>query len=65
MRDVIIYKKTENSEGLKVCNISTAAGCLAAQDLVSWIIESLVGEDMVHKVLESVQPVGEALQIER
>ncbi|WP_459501628.1 DJ-1/PfpI family protein [Bacillus sp. C1] len=50
---------------VNVGNISTAAGCLAAQDLVSWIIESLVGEDMVHKVLESVKPVGEALQIEK
>ncbi|MBO1581927.1 thiamine biosynthesis protein ThiJ [Bacillus sp. XF8] len=48
---------------MNVNNISTAAGCLAAQDLVSWVIKSLAGEDMVHKELESVKPVGETLQI--
>lgn len=45
---------------VNIGNISTAAGCLAAQDLVSWVIESLVGEEAVNQVLESVQPVGEA-----
>lgn len=39
-------------------NISTAAGCLAAQDLTSWIIKSLLNEDMVERVLETIQPVG-------
>lgn len=42
-------------------NISTAAGCLAAEELVSWIVESLVSKDMVQTILESVQPVGQGL----
>lgn len=44
-------------------NIATAAGCLAAQELVSWMIRLLLDEKMVHKVFESVQPVGQALNI--
>ncbi|KOP69658.1 thiamine biosynthesis protein ThiJ [Lysinibacillus sp. FJAT-14745] len=42
-------------------NISTAAGCYAAQDLVAWIIRNLVNEKMVDIVLETVQPVGKGL----
>ncbi|PLS14990.1 thiamine biosynthesis protein ThiJ [Bacillus sp. M6-12] len=42
-------------------NISTAAGCLAGQDLASWVIKTLAGEEMVDKVIESVLPVGKGL----
>ncbi|MFD3449409.1 DJ-1/PfpI family protein [Microbacteriaceae bacterium 4G12] len=42
-------------------NIATAAGCFAAQDLSAWIIRTLVNEEMVNTVLESVQPVGKGL----
>lgn len=42
-------------------NISTAAGCLAAQDLTAWIIRTLVSEEMVTKVIETVKPVGKGL----
>ncbi|MBV7508856.1 DJ-1/PfpI family protein [Bacillus sp. sid0103] len=42
-------------------NVSTAAGCLAAQDLSAWIIRTLVSEDMVNTVLETVKPVGKGL----
>lgn len=46
---------------VNIGNIATAAGCLAAQDLVSWMIRSLVGEEMVKQVLDSVQPVGRTI----
>lgn len=39
-------------------NIATAAGCLSAQELSSWIIEELAGESMAHRVLETVQPIS-------
>jgi transcriptional regulator GlxA family with amidase domain len=39
-------------------NVATAAGCLAAVDLVGWIIESLVGVEQRDVVVGSVQPVG-------
>jgi len=42
-------------------NISTAAGCYAAQGLVAWIIRNLVNGKMVDIVLETVQPVGKGL----
>lgn len=42
-------------------NIATAAGCLAAQELVGWIIEKLVGKEERERVLQSVQPVGKGL----
>ncbi|MEO2077034.1 MAG: DJ-1/PfpI family protein [Bacillus sp. (in: firmicutes)] len=42
-------------------NISTAAGCYATQDLSAWIIRTLINEDIVNKVIESVQPVGKGL----
>lgn len=43
---------------VNIGNISTAAGCFAAQDLSAWIIKTLVNEEMVNTVLESVKPVG-------
>ncbi|MFD1737651.1 DJ-1/PfpI family protein [Bacillus salitolerans] len=42
-------------------NISTAAGCLAAEELVSWIVKELIGDEMVKIILETVQPVGQGL----
>lgn len=42
-------------------NIATAAGCLAAQDLVGWFIERLVSKKVRHAVLNSIQPVGQGL----
>ena len=42
-------------------NVSTAAGCFAAQELSAWIIKTLINEEMVDTVLESVQPVGKGL----
>jgi transcriptional regulator GlxA family with amidase domain len=42
-------------------NIATAAGCLAAQYLIGWVIETKVGIEMRKTVLKSIQPVGEGL----
>jgi len=41
-----------------VGNISTAAGCLAALDLVSWIIDTKSSVATRRSVMASVQPVG-------
>ncbi|HET6330977.1 MAG TPA: DJ-1/PfpI family protein [Holophagaceae bacterium] len=40
-------------------NIATAAGCLAAQYLAGWVIETLLDARTRELVLRSVQPVGE------
>ncbi len=40
-------------------NIGTAAGCLAAVDLVGWSLEKLYDADMKDSVIASVQPVGQ------
>jgi transcriptional regulator GlxA family with amidase domain len=40
-------------------NVATAAGCLAAVDLVGWAIEKLYGEKMKQDVIASVLPVGQ------
>jgi transcriptional regulator GlxA family with amidase domain len=45
-------------------NIATAAGCLAAQYLVGWVIEALAGSQMKNVVLKSIMPVGEGLSFE-
>jgi transcriptional regulator GlxA family with amidase domain len=42
-------------------NIATAAGCLAAQDLVGWIIARLVSKKVADAVINSIQPVGKGL----
>ncbi len=42
-------------------NIATAAGCLAAQYLAGWVIETLKGARVRETVLKSIQPVGEGL----
>jgi transcriptional regulator GlxA family with amidase domain len=43
-------------------NIATAAGCLAAVDLVGFIIEKLEGVELKNQVLASVQPIGQGLE---
>ncbi|UJR82816.1 DJ-1/PfpI family protein [Sandaracinus amylolyticus] len=42
-------------------HVATAAGCLAAIDLVGWLIEELAGAEQREIVLRSVQPVGRGL----
>ena len=42
-------------------NVATAAGCLAVQYLVGWVIDRTVGPDARADVMRSVQPVGEGL----
>jgi transcriptional regulator GlxA family with amidase domain len=39
-------------------NIGTAAGCLAAVDLVSWCVTRTVGAEAAERVVAAVQPVG-------
>lgn len=39
-------------------NIATAAACLAAQDVVHWIISTLRGRDLADKVLGTVQQLS-------
>jgi transcriptional regulator GlxA family with amidase domain len=45
-------------------NIATAAGCLAAQYLVGWVIEEKLGKARREGVIRSVQPVGEGLSFD-
>ena len=40
-------------------NIGTAAGCLAAVDLIGWAIEKLYNEKVKEEVFASVLPVGQ------
>ncbi|HYL99801.1 MAG TPA: DJ-1/PfpI family protein [Blastocatellia bacterium] len=42
-------------------NVATAAGCLAAQYLAGWVIESFLGSKVREAVLKSIMPVGEGL----
>jgi len=43
-------------------NIATAAGCLAAVDLVGWIVERMLGPEVREDIIASVQPVGKGLE---
>lgn len=43
-------------------NIATAAGCLAAIDLVGWILDQTHGTEIKNDVIASVQPVGSGLE---
>jgi transcriptional regulator GlxA family with amidase domain len=43
-------------------NVATAAGCLAAIDLVSWIISKTHGAEIKNDVIASIQPVGQGLE---
>jgi transcriptional regulator GlxA family with amidase domain len=40
-------------------NIGTAAGCLAAVDLISWAIKKLYNENTSEYIVNSVRPVGQ------
>jgi len=40
-------------------NVGTAAGCLAAIDLVSWCLDKVVGIEAREAVIASVQPIGQ------
>ncbi|HLM62088.1 MAG TPA: DJ-1/PfpI family protein, partial [Pyrinomonadaceae bacterium] len=42
-------------------NVATAAGCLAQQYLIGWIIENLADAEWKNLILKSIQPVGEGL----
>jgi len=52
--DVNVVDKPFVSQG----NIATAAGCLAAQHLVAWVVGQLAGERDRDEVIQSVQPIG-------
>jgi transcriptional regulator GlxA family with amidase domain len=43
-------------------NIATAAGCLAAIDLVGWVITRLLGTEIKDEVIASVLPVTKGLE---
>jgi transcriptional regulator GlxA family with amidase domain len=45
-------------------NVATAGGCLAAQYLVGWVIERLLGAAIRDAVITSCQPVGEGLSFD-
>ena len=40
-------------------NIGTAAGCLAAVDLIGWAIEKMYNEEIRNDVIASVLPIGQ------
>jgi putative intracellular protease/amidase len=42
-------------------NVATAAGCLAAQHLAGWVVETALGPAERRRVRKSIQPVGEGL----
>jgi transcriptional regulator GlxA family with amidase domain len=42
-------------------NIATAGGCLAAQYLAGWVIETKADAEWKRLVLKSIQPVGEGM----
>ncbi|HWS53675.1 MAG TPA: DJ-1/PfpI family protein [Pyrinomonadaceae bacterium] len=45
-------------------NVATAAGCLAAQYLVGWVIEEKLGAAERRRALRMIQPVGEGLSFD-
>jgi transcriptional regulator GlxA family with amidase domain len=53
--------RVEEQPFVREGNVATAAGCLAAVDLVGWIIEELAGVAQREMVVRSVQPVGRGL----
>jgi transcriptional regulator GlxA family with amidase domain len=42
-------------------HVATAAGCLAAQELVGWVIENLADRTLRTTIINSIQPVGAGL----
>lgn len=49
----------EDSHLVTPGNIGTAAGCLAAVDLVSWAIEKMYDDKIREDIIASVLPVGQ------
>ena len=59
MKDLSKYGAiTVNESFVLNGNIATAASCMAAQELVFWIIKEKIGIEMAKKVMNSVTPVG-------
>jgi transcriptional regulator GlxA family with amidase domain len=54
--------EVENKDLVIHGNIATAAGCLAAIDLVGFVIEKLLSTEIKDEVIASVQPVGKGLE---
>ena len=54
--------EVENKDLVTHGNIATAAGCLAAIDLVGYCIQKLAGADTKERVLASVQPIGKGME---
>lgn len=54
--------EVENKDLVVHGNVATAAGCLAAIDLVGFIIEKLWNAELRVDVIASVQPVGKGLE---
>lgn len=54
--------KVENKDLVVHGNVATAAGCLAAVDLVGYCIEKILGVEVREEVIASVQPVGKGLE---
>jgi transcriptional regulator GlxA family with amidase domain len=54
--------EVENKDLVIHGNIATAAGCLAAIDLVGFVIEKLLGAEIREDVIASVQPIGKGLE---
>jgi transcriptional regulator GlxA family with amidase domain len=50
---------------VRVGNVATAAGCLAAITLARWFIESLASVDIADKCIASIQPNGAPLELPR
>lgn len=42
-------------------NVATAAGCLSAQNLIGWVIETLANAELKETIINSIQPVGSGL----
>ena len=42
-------------------NVATAAGCLATQYLIGWVVEQMLGSQERERLLRLIQPVGEGL----
>ena len=53
--------EVENKDLVVHGNIATAAGCLAALDVVGFCIERILGAAIKEEILASVQPVGKGL----
>jgi transcriptional regulator GlxA family with amidase domain len=66
-RDVLQRYAAHGVDEPFVCdgNLATAAGCLAAQQLVGWAVERLKGQDERDRIFESIQPLGGARRLAR